>query len=301
MQKITPFLWFAKNAEEAMNFYTFVFSSSKILSIQRYPEKVPADFLKGMEGRVLTGIFELEGQRFMAIDGGPQFKFNPSISFQVKCSTQKEVDEFWNKLSDNGEILMPLDKYPFSDRYGWCNDRYGVSWQVIFTGESAPQQKITPALMFVGDVCGKAEEAVNFYTSTFDNAGVDFISRYGNDEEPDQEGTVKQASFTLEGQKFGALESAYKHDFAFNEAISFYVDCENQAEVDYFWEKLSAVPEAEQCGWLKDRYGLSWQIIPKQLGGFLSSPDREKADRTMQAMLRMKKIDIPTLQKVYEE
>ncbi len=167
MQKIIPFLWFDDKAEEAMNFYVKVFSESpskklgsKIVSINYYPENAPEGPMKGMEGKVLTGVFELEGTRFMALDGGPIFKFN--------------------------------------------------------------------------------------------------------------------------------------------ESTSFYVECGNQEEVDYFWEKLSAVPESEQCGWLKDKYGLSWQIIPKQMGELMSDSDKEKAGRVTEAMLKMHKIDISKLQEAYD-
>ncbi len=167
-QKITPCLWFDMECEEAINLYISVFNNrpgaskknSKIVSIMRYPEGVDVGPMKGMGGKVLTAIFELEGQAFQALDGGPMFKFN--------------------------------------------------------------------------------------------------------------------------------------------EAISFSVECEDQKEVDYFWGKLSAVPESEQCGWLKDKFGLSWQIIPKQLGELLSSTDKEKAGRAMQAMLQMKKIDVKKLQEAYD-
>ena len=166
-QKIIPSLWFDKECEEAIKFYVAIFSknpasagSSKIVSIQRYPEGQQIGPMKDMEGKVLTAIFELEGQRFMALDGGPMFKFN--------------------------------------------------------------------------------------------------------------------------------------------ESVSFYVECETQEEVDYFWEMLSAVPEAERCGWLKDKFGLSWQIIPRQLGEYLSDPDTEKAGRVMQAMLQMKKIEIAQLKNAYK-
>jgi predicted 3-demethylubiquinone-9 3-methyltransferase (glyoxalase superfamily) len=160
MQKITPFFWFDKNAEEAMNFYVSVFKNAKIIDIKRYPDGVTEGPMAGMGGKVLTGIFELEGQRFMCLDGGPIFKFN--------------------------------------------------------------------------------------------------------------------------------------------EATSFYVDCETQEEVDYYWEKLSAVPESEQCGWLKDKFGMSWQIIPKRLGELMNDPDPEKSGRVMQAMLKMHKIDIAGLEKAYK-
>lgn len=299
MQKITPSLWFDKTAEEAMNFYTSIFSNSKILSIKRYPEEAPAEFMEGMEGRVLTGIFELEGYRFMALDGGPLFAFNPSVSFIMNFESKEEINELWEALSKGGETLMPLDVYPFSEWYGWIQDKYGVSWQLMLAGDSV-EQKIIPSMMFVGDQCGRAEEAINFYASIFNESNVVNVIRYEAGSEPQQEGTVMFSDFKLGGQLFAAMDSALEHDFTFNEAISFYVECEDQAEVDHFWEKLSAVPEAEQCGWLKDKYGLSWQIVPKQLGEFLSDPDREKADRAMQAMLQMKKIDIAELKQAYD-
>jgi predicted 3-demethylubiquinone-9 3-methyltransferase (glyoxalase superfamily) len=163
MQKITPFLWFDNQAEEAMNFYTSIFKDSKIISIKRYPDGPLEEPMKGMEGKVLTGVFELQGQRFMALDGGPTFKFT--------------------------------------------------------------------------------------------------------------------------------------------EAVSFYIECENQEEVDYFWEKLSEGGDqnAQQCGWLKDKFGLSWQVIPKALSKLMHDPDKEKSNRVLQAMLQMKKIDIAGLEKAAEK
>jgi predicted 3-demethylubiquinone-9 3-methyltransferase (glyoxalase superfamily) len=299
MQKITPSLWFDKAAEEAMNVYTSIFSNAKIDSIKRYPEEAPVELMEGMEGRVLTGIFELEGHRFMAVDGGPYFTFNPSVSFFVNCKTREEINELWEALSKGGKALMPLGEYPFSAWYGWVQDKYGVSWQLILAADTIGQ-KIIPSMLFVGDQCGRAEEAVNFYASVFKHSKVANVVRYEAGSEPQEEGSVMFADFKLDGQLFAAMDSALEHDFTFNEAISFYVECENQAEVDYFWEKLSAVPEAEQCGWLKDKYGVSWQIVPRQLGKFLSDPDREKADRAMKAMLQMKKIEITKLKEAYD-
>ncbi len=246
----------------------------------------------------------------MAISGGPLFKFNPSVSFQVKCRTKGDVDAIWEKLSQGGKILMPLGVYPFSERYGWVEDKYGLSWQVILAGEIEATQKITPALMFVGEVCGKTEKAVNFYVSVFKNspgaakaaAGTkaDILARYGNGEEPDKEGTVKYASFMLLGQEFGAMDSAREHRFAFNEAISFIVPCETQEEIDYFWGRLSTEPKAEQCGWLKDMYGLSWQITPTILKEMLAGKNQETIARVTQAFLGMKKFDIDALNRAYE-
>jgi predicted 3-demethylubiquinone-9 3-methyltransferase (glyoxalase superfamily) len=160
MQRIVPSLWFDMNAEEAMNYYIGVFKNSKIIRIDRYPDESLDEHFKGMSGKVINGEFELDGQKFICLDGGPVFKFG--------------------------------------------------------------------------------------------------------------------------------------------EAISFTVNCEDQAEVDYYWERLSAVPEAEQCGWCKDKFGVSWQIVPKQLGEFLTSSDTEKANRAMQAMMKMHKLDIAQLEAAFE-
>src|SRR5690349_21905435 len=213
MQKITPFLWFDTQAEDAMKFYTSCFNNSKIVSINRYPEGPLDDPMKGMEGKVITGVFELAGQQFMALDGGPAFKFTPAISFFVNCETEEEVDHLWEKLSDGGMALMPLQKYPFSEKFGWIMDRYGLTWQVNLGARS---QKITPFLMFVGKQHGNAEEAMNFYTSLFKNSSVERVERYGAGEDGEN-GTVKHAVFRLNGQEFMAIDSNAAHPFTFTE------------------------------------------------------------------------------------
>ena len=292
MPKITPFLWFEKEAGEVARFYTSIFKDSKI--------KNTTTLHNTPSGTVEIVTIELLGQEFTILAAGPLFKFNPSVSFLVACKTKDEVDALWKKLSDKGTALMELGSYPFSERYGWLQDRYGLSWQVMFMGDWEIKQKITPTLMFVGAVCGKAEEAINFYLSLCPEASVGHILRYGPGEQPDQEGTVKHAAFTLLGQEFAAMDSAHQHNFTFNEAISFEVHCETQEEIDDYWKKLSADPKAEQCGWLKDKYGLSWQIVPTVLSKMLQDKNAEKVARVTEAVLKMKKPDIDTLQRAYE-
>ena len=180
---------------------------------------------------------------------------------------------------------MELGAYPFSERYGWIQDRYGLSWQIFYDGGAEVNPKITPVIMFVGNVYGKAEEAINFWISVFREGKVDSMQYYGSGEAFDKEGTLKYGTFSLFGQEFGAMDSGYEHKFAFNEAISFIVNCDTQAEIDDYWEKLSAVPEAEQCGWLKDKYGFSWQIVPAGMDELLNGDDREKIDKVTQAFL----------------
>lgn len=292
MNKIVPHLWFDKEAKEAAELYCSIFPDSKITNITTLQNTPSGD----------TDIvsFALSGQNFMAISAGPFFKFNPSISFHVKCKTRDEVDSLWEKLSEGGKVLMELGKYPFSERYGWLNDKYGLSWQIIYAGNTPIKQKITPILMFVGDVVGRAEEAVNFYTSVFKNAKINMRVYYGRGEEPDKEGTLKYSHFTLFGREFGAMDSAHPHNFTFNEAISFIVYCDTQKEIDYYWNKLSAVPESEQCGWLKDKYGVSWQVVPRAMDEMMGKGSKEQIDRVTQVFLPMKKLNIAELKKAYE-
>jgi len=150
-------------------------------------------------------------------------------------------------------------------------------------------QKITPFLWFDG----QAEEAMNFYTSIFKDSKIGSVSRYG-EAGPGPKGSVMVASFEINGIRFTALNGGPQYKFT--EAVSFYVDCESQEEVDYYWDKLSAGGTIQQCGWLKDKFGLSWQIIPSALPRLLSNPDPQKAGRVMRAMLQMKKIDVATLE-----
>jgi predicted 3-demethylubiquinone-9 3-methyltransferase (glyoxalase superfamily) len=293
MQTITPHLWFDKEAKEAAKLYTSVFKDSRV--------KNTAVLHNTPSGTVDLLAIELLGQEFRLISAGPLFKFTPAVSFLVACDTKDEVDGLWNELSEAGSALMELGEYPFSERYGWTQDRYGLSWQVMFMGERAVEQRITPTLMFVGEQCGRAEEAINFYASVFHNAKVGHILRYGKSEGPDKEGTIKHAGVALEGEGFAVMDSARTHNFGFNEAISFMVHCNTQEEIDYFWAKLSADPKAEACGWLKDKFGLSWQVVPTVMDQMLWDKNETKLAGVTEAFLKMKKFDIAKLKEAYDQ
>jgi len=292
MQKIIPHLWFDKEAKEAAELYTSIFPGSKIhksITLHNTPS-----------GSTEIVSFELAGQSFQAISAGPLFKFNPSVSFHVRYKSKQEVDAVWHTLLQGGQVLMDLGAYPFSERYGWLQDKYGLSWQIDYVGDAEIKQVISPMIMFVGQVCGEAEQAVNFWSSVFSSGSFSRVMRYGQGEEPDREGTLRFGAFSLIGQELETMDSAHEHAFQFNEAISFIVNCDNQAEIDRYWQKLSAVPEAEQCGWLKDKYGFSWQIVPREMGRLLQSGSQEITDRVTQALLVMKKLDLARLQAAYE-
>jgi predicted 3-demethylubiquinone-9 3-methyltransferase (glyoxalase superfamily) len=296
---IVPHLWFDKEAKEATELYCSVFPDSRVDHI-----------------RTITGTpsgdcdivsFSLAGQSFQAISAGPYFKTNPSISFMVNYDpsrdpkAKKNLDAAWAKISEGGKILMPLQEYPFSKHYGWVQDRFGVSWQLILTDPNGePRPFIIPSLLFVKEATGRAEEAINFYTSVFPEAKAGQIARYPAGMEPEKEGTVMFGEWQVNDQWFTAMDSANPgHDFNFNEAISFIISCADQAEIDYYWEKLSAVPESEQCGWVKDKFGVSWQITPARMDEMMADGSRDQIDRVTQAFLPMKKMIIADLEKAY--
>jgi len=284
-EKILPFLWFNGNAEDAMNFYVSVFKNSRPLNITRYGEFGP-----GEKGSVMTAIFKLEGETFYALNAVPGYTFTPSNSFYVCCRTLPEIKKLWDKLSEGGLVMMELDKYPFSERYGWIQDKFGVSWQLILANET---HKITPFLTFSGKYQGMAEEAINFYINLFKNSAIKSIMRY-NEEDVGQTGK-------LNGQKFMAMDSAIEMQFTFSPAISYFVYCKTQREIDNYWEKLSDGGETMQCGWLKDKFGVTWQIVPTILTELMNDPDPEKAGRVTNAMMQMVKLDIKGLKQAYNQ
>lgn len=272
---IYPCLWFDGDAKEAAEFYCTVFTQSEITS----------------ESPMVVN-FESHGQKFMCLNGGSEFTINPSISFFVVYEKEEEVDDAWQKLIDGGKELMPLDSYPWSKKYGWLEDKFGVSWQLDFGNMDDVGQKFTPTLMFTGEQHGKAEEAIGFYTSIFQDSSIVGILKYTS-EDNDVEGTVKHAQFKLGNSVIMAMDSSLSHQYGFNEAVSLVVECETQQEIDYYWNKLTEGGAESNCGWLKDKFGVSWQIVPAILGKLMA--DQDKAPKVVQAFMQMKKFEIDKL------
>lgn len=289
MQKIVPHLWYDKEAKEAALFYISLFDQSKLVNTTIL-EDTPS-------GDAETVSFELAGQQFSAISAGPYFSFNPSFSLMVACTTVEEVDTKWKALSEGGTELMPLGEYPFCKRYGWIQDRYGLSWQLMLVEAAESMQKITASMLFSDGVCGKAEEAIKYYTEVFGDSGIGMISKYGEGEAMSSKAKVNFAAFKLSGIDFSAMDNAFDADYSFNEAFSLMINCEDQKEIDYYWDKLSAVPEAEQCGWVKDRFGVSWQIVPSNLEDIMFNGSKEEVQRVTEAFMKMKKFDLEALER----
>lgn len=282
---IFPCLWFDGTGNEAAKFY-----------VETFDGKITAD------SPVVVNI-EIFGQQLMILNAGPQFEKNASISFMILCETEKEVEKYWEKLTENGLVLMELGEYPWSKKYGWVRDKFGVTWQV-YLGEKTGDQKIVPTLMFIHQNNGKAQNAMELYTKIFPNSKIGNILKYGDgvgDENHEIPENVQHSDFQLDGYTFFCMDNSYDHAFDFSEGISIVVMTHNQEETDHYWDSLIENGGRESmCGWLKDKFGVSWQIVPKKLLELMNGEDREKGIKVMQAMMNMKKIEIADLEKAYQ-
>lgn len=272
-EKITPCLWYNGQAKEAAALYCSAFSNTRIAA----------------QSPIVTAI-EISGRSVTLLDGGPMYKPNPSISFYYICETPEEIDLAWKAFTKEGKVLMGLDKYPWSEKYGWVEDKFGISWQLALGKVSDVNDRLTPSLMFTGQQYGRVDEAIEHYSAVFKNAKLDGVLRYGKDQAPDEEGKVQHAQITFGNQKFMLMESAHAHNFKFTEGVSLTIHCEDQEEIDYYWSRLTESGEESMCGWLKDKFGVSWQIIPVILNKIMSDP--AKAGKAAQAFMSMRKLNI---------
>lgn len=270
---VYPCITLKGKVAEAAEFYTDVFKEAGVIQTSPFVIQM-----------------QLFGQKLMLLNDGPTSQPNASVSFMVMCDSAEDTEEFWFSLSDGGTVLMALDSYPWSPKYGWIMDKYGVSWQLYTNDADAATQKVCPTLMFTGAGAGKASEAVHFYTRVFPDSAIEGILKYAEGE-GDNTDFVKHAQFTVKGYTLMAMDSSANHGFSFNDAISLVVECEDQAEIDRYWEQLTADGGQEvACGWLTDKYGISWQIIPKVLAELMK--DKERIPRVMGEVMKMKKLII---------
>lgn len=294
---IVPCLWFDDQAEQAARFYTETFPNGRVTAVSHYPQSGDNPSGKA-SGSVLTVELEIAGQRFTALNGGPQFTINPTISFFVHVETAREVESLFQKLASGGDVLMPLGEYPWSTRYGWVKDRFGVSWQVIAASRVSGVSSIAPCLTFAGTRHGQAERALQAYARILRDSSVQAIEYYAANEGP--AGTVKHGRIAIGDQTLIAMDSPVDHGATFNEAVSLQVMCDDQVELDRYWSALSDGGEEGPCGWLKDRFGVSWQLVPSRIAEWMTSTDSAARDRAFQAVMGMRKLDIAAIQAAFE-
>lgn len=274
-QMICPCFWMNNNAGQAAEFYSSVFDSAKVL-----------------DQNPMVIHIELLGKRIMLLNGGDKFQVNPSVSLFVQCTTIKETRDVWQKLLEGSTELMPLNKYEWSELYGWLQDKFGLTWQIMVANDSSKQTVVTPTFLFTKDYFGKAEEAMKFYLGLFPNSQISTSIPYpsGNP----NSGKLMYAEFSLNGYHLIAMDGPDEHRFSFNEGVSFVITCDNQDEIDYYWQHLTANGGQESmCGWCRDKFGVWWQVVPAILGKLMS--DRTKAPKVIEAFLKMRKFNIQGL------
>lgn len=294
MQKIVPNVWCQGTAGEAADFYSIALPGTSYDVTARYPTENLPDFQKSFAGEPLVVDVDVNGYLIRLINAGNEFKPNPAISFIFSMSPSEtdggeeavraQFASTWESLSNGGEVRMELGEYPFSGLYGWVEDRYGVNWQLMI-GDSNQAQgpTVTPQFLFTGPEA-KAKDAIELYSTLIPDSSVQLVA-----EKPDQPGWVQFSQFNLAAQPFSAMDGGTDHQFTFTPGLSLEIDCADQGEIDRLWESLSTVPEAEQCGWCVDSFGVSWQIVPANMGELMERPG------AYQNMLQMKKIIIADL------
>ena len=270
-----------RTADEAAQFYANVFRDASVI------EQAPG----------LAATVSIHGFRLSLINGGNQYAPNPSIScilnfdpllFGGEEQARDYLDELYERISTGG-VLMELGEYPFSPRYAWVRDRFGMTWQLMLTDpDGDPRPFVIPSFMFGGTNHAHAEEATDAWIALFDNARRGALYRY-EEGGPLDAGTVMFTDFTLRGTWMAATDSGTFHDFTFTPGVSMIVSCRDQEEIDRYWAGLSAVPEAERCGWCIDRWGVSWQIVPHNIAELMADA------ATRDKILHMGKIDLAKL------
>ncbi|WEK34547.1 MAG: VOC family protein [Candidatus Pseudobacter hemicellulosilyticus] len=296
IQPFTYCIWQDRQGSAMADLYISLFGGKK--GATTYYTKAGIEEHGQAEGSEMAVSFEIGGLQLMALSAGPMFRPNPSISFSVICETEAEVDRLWTELVKDGKVMMPLDKYDWSARYGFLEDRFGVSWQLMLGKLSDVGQPITPTFLFVKDRFGQAEAAVRQYTDLFPQSTI--VGMLKHQEGPYKD-TVLHTQFKLNNQVFMAMDGPGEHQFGFTEGFSIMVNCPDQETIDYYWEKLGAGgdPNAQVCGWLKDRFGVSWQIVPTELEQMMLDPDKSKVERVTNAFMSMKKLDLAAIRKAY--
>jgi len=274
---ITTCIWCNNNGKDVAAFYCRVFPDAGMDSQN--------DFVT---------CFHIGDTPIMTLNGGPEFRPNPSFSFYVTIQTESELRSVWDQLSAGGKIMMPLEKYPWSNLYGWLVDQYGVSWQLTLGEISDVGKRVVPFLMFSDQQQGKAENAIDFYQHLMQPAKDPVIVRY----DPDQvsiDAKVVHSRFYIGKNLFMAIDGGVPQPFNFDEGVSFVIYCDDQQEVDYYWDKITEKGKESVCGWCSDEFGVSWQIVPVQIFDILKQPERR--DRFFKIMMKMKKLVIADLEK----
>lgn len=294
MQRIVPNVWCQGNAVEVGEFYSAVLPQTSATTTMTYPTEGLLDFQRDFAGQALVVDVSVSGYQIRLINAGNEFRPTPAISFILTMDplmfdggedeARSRTKSIWEAFVDGGQVRMELGEYPFSKLYGWVEDRFGVNWQLMLSdpaGERRPP--VIPQFLFTGPTA-QAKQAIDLYIGLLADSSMGMVMPH-----QDAAAGIMFAEFNLSGQWFSAMDGGTDHDFTFSPGLSLEVSCADQEEIDRLWEVLSSVPEAEQCGWVEDRFGVSWQIVPENMGELMAHPG------AFSRMLEMKKLIIAEL------
>ncbi|HEL1997878.1 TPA: VOC family protein [Streptococcus suis] len=287
MQTIIPHLWYDTEAKEAVAFYAELFGG-KIdwtYTITDTPSG-DSDLIQ----------FQLGDLTLAAISAGPYFKLNESMSLMVNVASKDEVTRLYQALSEGGRMLMPLGEYPFSPYYVWLEDRFGLSWQLSYAPDLDKPYQFDICLLFSQEQVGLAQPMLDYYKDKLPQASVGQLSYYGEGEAAVEAAKLNYAELLVAGQKMIVMDHGYGGEASFNEAFSLMVYVDSQDELNFYYDLLSAVPEAEMCGWVKDQFGISWQIVPRVLMEAYDTASPETVKVVNAAVMTMKRLDIAAIQ-----
>lgn len=293
--KLHPCIWLTDGAAEAANLYISAFQSGRVLN-KTYFSAAAAEVSGQKQGSECTVDIEVAGQTLQLLNGGPYFQHSPSMSLFAVCGSAQEVDAIYAKLSPGGKTLLALGEYPFSRRYAFFSDKFGVHWQLML--EEGAKPRIIPCILFGGEKQGTGTKALEFYKTLFKNTNVLMDERYGKNQGA-PEGAIMHARLLLEGSPLVIMDGNSPDPMPMSGALSLVVMCDDQKEVDHYWEKIAAKGAEAQCGWINDEFGVTWQIVPRGLDELVTG-DNEKASRAFKAMADMKKIDFETIRRAYD-
>jgi predicted 3-demethylubiquinone-9 3-methyltransferase (glyoxalase superfamily) len=272
--KITSCIWFNGNAGEAADFYIDVF---------KHGEKTNQDL-----PIVSLNVFSTD---LLFLNGGPSYAPTPAFSFFLYCGSHEEAERIFNLLAIGGNIMIPMGSYEWAEKYGWVTDKYGISWQ-IDGDDIRVEEKICPALLFVNEKSNRVKEAREFYLSVFGTSQMlmEMPADVHHGLEP---GSLLFTQIKLMQSVVNLMAGPGNHDFDFTSGNSFVVSCDTQEEIDYYWNQLGYDGRYDMCGWLTDKFGVSWQIVPRELSVWLSDSVHGKS--ATERMLKMKKLIISDL------
>lgn len=286
---IVPNLWMKRSAEDAAHFYAEAFEAV-VRRRTFYPNVDLPPFQQEFAGQTLTIELDILGCPFVLINAGDEFTPSVANSFFINFdplydrSARENLDRTWEKLTDGGKILMDLGEYPFSPHYGWVEDRFGYSWQLMLTNPGGEQRPpVIPCLLFGGNQQNQAASALEYYGKVFSPSHVGGLYTYPEENGSVTSGAVMFSDIELAGNWFVLMDAA-AGEAEFSEAVSYEIRVGTQDDIDYFWERLSAVPEAAVCGWVKDQFNVSWQIVPDSIEDLMLSPG---AWKKLQAMSKI--------------